>query len=129
MSLTSIINELIVENVQKSIKFYEDNFKFKTDITEGEPITWAQLKKDKVIIMLENYDIVKNSINNYPIKVNNSNLIKFEYDNLEEIKELYNNLKHNDIKFFMEYTETDYGKAEFGVFDLDKNMILVSALI
>ena len=129
MSLTSIINELIVENVQKSIKFYEDNFNFKTDITEGEPIIWAQLKKDGVIIMLENYDIVKNSISNYPSKVNNSNLIKFEYDNLEEIKELYNVLKHQDIKFFMEYTETNYGKAEFGVFDLDKNMILVSALI
>lgn len=129
MSLTSIINELIVENVQKSIKFYEDNFNFKTDITEGEPIIWAQLKKDGVIIMLENYDIVKNSISNYPSKVNNSNLIKFEYDNLEEIKELYNVLKHKDIKFFMEYTETNYGKAEFGVFDLDKNMILVSALI
>ena len=129
MSLTSIINELIVENVQKSIKFYEDNFNFKTDITEGEPIIWAQLKKDGVIIMLENYDIVKNSISNYPSKVNNSNLMKFEYDNLEEIKELYNVLKHQDIKFFMEYTETNYGKAEFGVFDLDKNMILVSALI
>lgn len=129
MSLTSIINELIVENVQKSIKFYEDNFNFKTDITEGEPIIWAQLKKDGVIIMLENYDIVKNSISDYPSKVNNSNLIKFEYDNLEEIKELYNVLKYKDIKFFMEYTETNYGKVEFGVFDLDKNMILVSALI
>lgn len=129
MSLTSIINELIVENVQKSIKFYEDNFNFKTDITEGEPIIWAQLKKDGVIIMLENYDIVKNSISDYPSKVNNSNLIKFEYDNLEEIKELYNVLKYKDINFFMEYTETNYGKAEFGVFDLDKNMILVSALI
>lgn len=79
--------------------------------------------------MLENYNIVKNSISNYPSKVNNSNLIKFEYDNLEEIKELYNILKHNDIDFFMEYTETDYGKVEFGIFDLDKNMILVSALI
>lgn len=29
MSLNSIVNELVVEDIQKSIKFYEDNFKFK----------------------------------------------------------------------------------------------------
>lgn len=129
MSLASIINELTVENVQNSIKFYEDNFKFRTEITEGEPITWAQLRKDEVIIMLEEYDTVKNSISNYPNKVNSSNLIKFEYNELEEIKELYEILKENDIEFFMEYTETDYGKAEFGILDTDRNMILISALI
>lgn len=129
MSLASIINELTVENVQNSIKFYEDNFKFRTEITEGEPITWAQLRKDEVIIMLEEYDTVKNSISNYPNKVNSSNLIKFEYNELEEIKELYEILKENDIEFFMEYTETDYGKAEFGILDTDRNLILISALI
>lgn len=42
---------------------------------------------------------------------------------------MYNKLKDNNIDFFMEYTETNYGKAEFGVFDPDRNMILVSALI
>ena len=26
----------------------------------------------------------------------------------------------------MEYTETEYGKIEFGIYDLDKNIILVS---
>lgn len=129
MSLASIINELTVENVQNSIKFYEDNFKFRIEITEGEPIIWAQLRKDEVIIMLEEYDTVKNSISNYPNKVNSSNLIKFEYNELEEIKELYEILKENDIEFFMEYTETDYGKAEFGILDTDRNMILISALI
>ena len=79
--------------------------------------------------MLEEYDTVKNSISNYPNKVNSSNLIKFEYNELEEIKELYEILKENDIEFFMEYTETDYGKAEFGILDTDRNMILISALI
>lgn len=28
--------------------------------------------------------------------------------------------------FFKDYTKTDYGKIEFGIFDLDKNMIIVS---
>lgn len=129
MSLTNIVNELTVVNVENSIKFYVDNFGFKSDLTEGKPITWVQLKKDGLIIMLEDYNAVNVSINNYPVKVNSSNLIKFEYNSLEEIKKLYNNFKEQGIEFFMEYTETDYGKAEFGIFDIDKNMILVSAVM
>ena len=35
MSLTSIVNELVVEDVQNSIQFYEKNFKFITEMTEG----------------------------------------------------------------------------------------------
>lgn len=129
MSLNNIINELIVENVEESIKFYEDNFGFETNLTDGKPVTWAQLKKDGVTIMLEDYKEAKDSISNFPNKVNNSNLIKFEYSSLEEIKKMYNNFKGHNVNLFMEYTETDYGKAEFGIFDLDKNMILISALI
>lgn len=129
MSLAMIINEFTVENVENSIKFYEENLKFETEITEGKPITWAQLRKDEVIIMLEDYNAVKKTMSNYPNKVNSSNLIKFEYDELKEIEELHKNLKQNDIEFFMEYTKTDYGKVEFGILDPDKNMILISALI
>ena len=129
MSLTSIVNEFVVENVQNSIQFYEKNFKFITEMTDGKPITWAQLRKDGIIIMLESYDTVKNEISNYPSKVNSNNLIKFEYNDHKEIKDLYEELKQNNIEFFEEYTETDYGKAEYGVLDPDKNMILISAMI
>ena len=128
MSL-NIINELVVENVQNSIQFYENNFNFTTEMKEGEPITWAQLKNNEAIIMLEDYNAVKSEISNYPSKVHNSNLIKFEYSEIREIKELYKTLKQNNIEFFMEYTETDYGKAEFGILDPDKNLILISAVI
>ena len=128
MSL-NIINELVVANVQNSIQFYENNFNFTTEMKEGKPITWAQLKNNEAIIMLEDYNTVKSEISNYPSKVHNSNLIKFEYNELREIKELYKTLKQNNIEFFMEYTETDYGKAEFGILDPDKNMILLSAVM
>lgn len=129
MSLRCIINELIVDNVQNSIKFYGENFGFIVEFTEGEPITWAQLKKDELVIMLEDYETVKTSISNYPNKVNTSNLIKFEYDEIKDIENLNKNLKKNNVEFFMEYTETDYGKVEIGILDPDKNMILISALI
>ncbi len=129
MGLNSIINELVVEDIQKSIKFYQDNFKFKIELTDGNPITWAQLEKDGIRIMLEDYNSVKSEIKNYPKKVNSSNLIKFEYSNLKDFEEIYNILKQNNIEFFKEYTKTDYGKVEFGIYDPDKNMILISAIV
>ena len=129
MSLISIINELVVSNVDDSMRFYEENFGFNIEITDGIPITWVQMKKDNQVIMLEEYNEVKGSINNFPSKTNSSNLIKFEYDNVEEISILYKKLKEINVEFFMEYTKTDYGKVEFGVYDLDKNMIIISAIV
>lgn len=129
MGLNSIINELVVEDIQKSIKFYEENFKFKIELTDGSPITWAKLEKDGIKIMIEDYNSVKSEIKNYPKKVNSSNLIKFEYSNLKDFEEIYNILKQNNIEFFKEYTKTDYGKVEFGIYDPDKNMILISAIV
>lgn len=86
MSLNSIVNELVVEDIQESIKFYEDNFKFKIELTDGSPITWVQLEKDGIRIMLEDYNSVKSEIKNYPSKVSTSNLIKFEYTNIQEVE-------------------------------------------
>ena len=128
MSLINIINELTVSNVANSIKFYEDNFGFAVEYTEGTPVTWAQIKKDDLIMMLEDYNVVKNEIEQYPEKTNSSNLIKFEYSSVEEVKNLYSTLKKQGVSFFTDYTKTDYGKVEFGVYDLDNNMILISAL-
>ena len=129
MALNNIINELVVSNVSDSVKFYENNFGFILEDSFGEPIIWAMLKKDNVVLMFEDYNEACNEMNNYPPKVNSSNLIMFEYSDQESAKNLYNLLKENNVEFFKDYTETDYGKIEFGIYDLDKNMILVSALM
>ena len=126
MGLVNIINEFIVTDVSKSIKFYEENLGFSTVATDGNPITWAELENGKMTIMFNSYDDVKSSISGYPTKTNSSNLIMFEYDNSDEIKHIYSNLKAKNLEFFTDYTETDYGKIEFGIYDLDKNMILFS---
>ena len=129
MSLNNIINELIVSEVEKSIEFYKNNFGFVVEFSEGNPITWAQLKKDNLVIMLEDYNEVRKEIINYPEKVNSSNLIKFEYGSVEEINNLCDVLKENGVMFFLKYKETDYGKIEYGIYDLDNNMIIISAHI
>lgn len=127
MGLINIINELVVSDVSKAVKFYEDNFGFNLEDSFGEPIIWAMIKKDDIVLMFEDYNEACNEIEEFPKKVNNSNLIMFEYSDQESAKNLYELLKRNNVEFFKDYTETDYGKIEFGIYDLDKNMIIVSA--
>ena len=126
MAIINIINEFTVKNIDKAVKFYEDSFNLEVEETDGNPITWVQMKKGDVIIMLEDYKEVIKEIDKFPIKTNTSNLVKFKYDNIEEVEEIYKNSKKKDIEFFMELKQTEYGTIEFGIFDLDKNMIIVS---
>ncbi len=129
MNTFNIINELVVSNITESIEFYNNYFGFVVEQTDGNPISWVQLSKNGETLMLEDYKIVESEIHNYPKKANSSNIIKFEYNNLDEFKELYNKLKENKIEFIIEYTETDYGKVEFGIYDLDRNIILISSFM
>ena len=108
MELLEIINELVVKNIDESIRFYTNYFNFEVIETDGNPITWAKLKKDNCTIMLENYETVCKEIENYPAYVATSNLIKFRYINKEEILKLYNKFLNDNIKLFMKLKETDY---------------------
>ena len=127
MNTMTVVNELVVANVDDSITFYTSYFRFEVESAEGEPITWAQMKRGDVIFMLQDYDGAKKEINNYPEKTRSCNLLRFEYGNVDEIKTIYATLAQDNVELFMDYTETDYGKSEFGIYDPDKNMIIISA--
>ena len=126
MSLVNIVNELVVDNVKKSSNFYKENFGFEIEFVDGDPIVWMQMKNGNVRIMLEEYSKVWEEIRGFPIKNNASNLIKFKYDNESEVKNIYEKLKKNNVLIFMEIKKTDYETIEFGAYDIDKNMIIVS---
>lgn len=126
IELLEIINEFTVSNINTSIKFYKNYFDFNIIDTYGNPINWAKLKKDNCTIMLETYNEVKKEIDNYPKKVSSSNLIKFKYKNKKQVLNLYNNLLKDNMRIFMNLKETEYASVEFGVYDPDNNMIIVS---
>ena len=62
MSLVSIINELTVSSMEKSIEFYKNIFNFKIESTDWNPINCVQLKKYNLIILLEDYNTVTKEI-------------------------------------------------------------------
>ena len=75
--------------------------------------------------MLVTYDYAKNDIENFKEYTVSTNLYKFRYDSLEKIREIYNQLKENNESFFLDFRKADY-RYEFGVYDVDNNMILVT---
>ncbi len=121
-----IINELLVNDINNSIKFYIDFLEFKICETTGDPVNWAKLKNGSSELMLEDYKSAINEFPNFPPKVKSSNLIKFKYDNIDEIRKIYNNVIDNNVKIFNDLKQTDYGTTEFAVLDCDENIIIIS---
>lgn len=124
--MIEIINELVVDDINKSIDFYKKYFDFELVETDKNPIVWCKMKKDSCYIMLEEYKEVCNEIPNFPKKSTSSNLIKFKLISRDTVENLYKKAKRNNIIIFMELKDTYYGSLEFGVLDPDKNMIIIS---
>ncbi len=122
-----IVIEFVVSDIFKSSLFYTKYLGFKVEMTEYDPVSWMQLRNGNTILMLVSYDFTKNDIYKFKKYTKSTNLYKFCYDNLDKVKELYNILKKENKKFFLDFRKSDY-RYEFGVYDEDDNMILVTKL-
>ena len=120
-----VVIEFVVEDIFESAKFYTKYLGFEIEFTEYEPISWMQLKNGNTIIMLVTYDYAKKDIPGFKAYTNSTNLYKFRYESLDKVKEIYNNLKKDNKEIFLDFRKSDF-RYEFGVYDDDKNMILVT---
>lgn len=120
-----IVLELVVKDVEKAAEFYTKYLDFKIDFTEFEPVSWIQLSNGNTRLMLVTYDFTKNDIKDFKEYTRSTNIYKFMYDDLDKVKELYERLKKDNKDIFIEFREAAY-RYEFGVYDEDKNMILVT---
>jgi len=121
-----IINELLVNDISNSIKFYKDCLSFEICETTGTPINWVRLKNGDAELMIEDYKTAINEFSGFPQKANSSNLIKFKYSNIDEVKTIYNKVLESNVELFKDLKETDYGTTEFAILDYDNNIIIIS---
>ncbi len=121
-----IISELLVNDVNNSIKFYKDFLGFEIVETTGNPINWARLKRNSAEIMIESYKSAINEFKNFPQKAKASNLIKFKYDDIADVKDIYKNIINSNVKIFKDLKQTNYGTTEFAILDIDDNIIIIS---
>ena len=120
-----VVIEFVVEDIFKSANFYTKYLGFEIEFTEYDPISWMQLKNGNTIIMLVTYDYTKNDIPGFKPYTKSTNLYKFRYDSLDIIKKIYNDLKKDNKEIFLDLRKADF-RYEFGVYDEDNNMILVT---
>ena len=45
MQLLEVVNEFVVNDINKTIDFYSKYFNFEIVETDGKPITWIKMKK------------------------------------------------------------------------------------
>ncbi len=120
-----IVIEFVVDDIYKSSEFYTKYLGFEIELTEYNPVSWMQLKNGNTILMLVTYDYAKKDIDNFKEYTQSTNLYKFRYDSLDEVKEIYDRLKKDNKNIFLDLRKADY-RYEFGVYDEDNNMILVT---
>ena len=120
-----IVIEFVVKDIFKSAEFYTKYLGFEIEFTEYEPISWMQLKNGNVTLMLVTYEYAKKDIPNFKQFSVSTNLYKFRYDSLDKVKEIYESLMKDNKEIFLDLRKSDF-RYELGVYDEDRNMILVT---
>ena len=121
-----VIIEFVVKDIFKASDFYTKYLGFEIEFTEYEPIAWMQLRNGNTKLMLVTYDYTKNDIEGFKDYTSSTNIYKFCFDSLEEIKTIYERMQKDNKNIFLELRKADF-RYEFGVYDEDNNMILVTS--
>ena len=115
----SMTTNLMVENVEVSLRFYQEILGFSVGVMvpkESGGLQFAILEKDGISLMIQDRE---NFIEEYPIldtqKIQPSISLYISVDNLEE---LYQNLQEK-YEILKEMYTTFYGSKEFAVADAD----------
>lgn len=102
----------IVNNPEKARDFYVDKLGFEISFEWGEPLTYLGIKRNHVEIHL-------NSSTNSPQEAGKGTISIFT----DEVDDLFENCKRNGVETIIEPADREYGLRDFGVKDLDGNII------
>jgi len=122
-----IIPELVVKDMQSSIKFYKELFAFNIDYQDpiDNPI-WCQLSNGTATMMLQDISsILKELEGNFPKEIVSTSflMIRIDKNDYEKIEKY---ILENNIKIFKEKTLMGYGSIEMGIYDPDGYRIVIS---
>jgi len=124
MKMLSLIPELLVEDVNKSVRFYEEILGFSKEIMfpEKEPI-FVQMMKDNIRIMVYlRSDFEKEIPKLKKEKMGGSVLL---YIKVDAIESFFHNLD-STVKIIQTLHKTDYGSLEFTMEDCNGYLIAFS---
>ena len=118
MKFESLAPNLMVKDVNESIKYYTEILGFSLLMTQPEQgvFEWAFMQKDNIYIMFQKESSIKAE---YPqleaLKVGGA--LTF-YVKVKEMKSFYENIKEK-VNIIHELHMTPYGEEEFAIMDLN----------
>lgn len=122
----TITTNIMVKNVNETIKFYEEKLGFSKVLSvpeEGENLVFAIMVKDKICIMLQEQQSL---LDEYPTLKTGDIIPTFTlFIKVNDVSAMYNELK-DKVEIAKELHKTFYGKDEFAIFDNNGNILTIS---
>ncbi len=113
ITYTNIRPNLVVSNLEKSLKFYRDLLDFNVETTMGEPTNFAIISKDgasmSLVVHDDVYDVGWAWVNMYIDVVN--------------VEDLYEHCKSSGIKISYDLATHPWGMKDFTMVDPDGHQI------
>jgi len=112
VALTSVATVFVVQDVLRSIEHYRDVLGFRTEFTYGEPVFYAGVERDHVLIHLQAADQTKRRSGDGAV-----------YVFVTDVDALYQELKSRGARTLNEPKDYPYGMRDFAITDLDGNQL------
>lgn len=116
MKLKKITPNLMVEDISKTLKFYEDVLGFKLDqsVPDDPPYEWASVKSGEVELMFQARTSLSEDMPLFEGMPIGGTLTLFV--RMQGIQELYDRV-HQQVELVQDLFETFYGMREFSIKD------------
>lgn len=124
MNLKSVTPNLVVEDVNKTIEYYQSTLGFEIIMTVPECglFDFAMLKMDNVTIMFQSMKSYVEALPEYKDQKIGGTI--FLYFSIEDLDELYNKVKKAKTEIVVDLHTTFYGMREFTMKDCDGYLLV-----
>lgn len=114
--MNTLTPNLMVENVNKTVKFYKKIFGFEVvqTVPKGGELEWAEIKCGNVRLMFQSRESLSSDISEFKKSKLGGTLTFFI--KLNDIEEFYKRIK-NKAEIIQDLHTTSYGMKEFSVRD------------
>jgi len=125
MKLKALTPNLLVDDVNKSVAFYEQAFGFQKllSVPDSGTLDFAMIKLNEVTIMMQSLEsMIKEFPEEYKGKETGGTFMLYiDVDNLDEI---YKKAKDNKVDIFVDINTTFYDTREFTIKDPDGYLLI-----
>ncbi|HET6989813.1 MAG TPA: VOC family protein [Bacteroidia bacterium] len=123
MELKALTVNLMVENVQRSVDFYNRTFGFEvvTTVPGENELVFALVKRDEVSLMFQSMKSFAEAMPEYKnTKIGGSILL---YIDVIKVHEIYEMARKSGVEIVVEMHKTFYGTNEFAIRDCDGYLV------